>query len=106
MREDGASCQQRYSITEDSNMLTHDHFAVALSAPGVGVIGHVPREFLVWCEAFYSTEGRLLAKYLREDNMQRLGSAVSLHLSALCRCRSIPIPACAVLNGQEEGVRL
>ena len=38
-REDGASCQLCYSITEDSN--THDRFAVALSAPGVGVIGHV-----------------------------------------------------------------
>ena len=49
------------SITEDSN--THDSFAVALSAPGVGVIGHVPHEFLVWCDAlFCSTEGRLLAK--------------------------------------------
>ena len=88
-REDGASCQLRYSITKDSN--TRDRFAVALSAPGVGVIGHVPREFLVWCDTFCSTDGRLLAKYLGEDNVARLGSAVSLHLSALCRCRSIPI---------------
>ena len=43
-----------YSITEDSN--THDTFAVALSAPGVGVIGHVPREFLVWCDTFCCTD--------------------------------------------------
>ena len=41
--EDGALYQLCYSITEDSN--THDRIAVALSAPGVGVIGHVPREF-------------------------------------------------------------
>ena len=61
-REDGASCQQRYSITEDSN--THDRFAVVLSAPGVGVIGHIPREFLVWYDTFCSTERCLLAKHL------------------------------------------
>ena len=88
-RKDGASCQLRYSITEDSN--THDRFAVARCAPGVGVIGHVPCEFLVWCDTFCSTEGCLLAKYLGEDNVARLGSAMSLHLSALCHCRSISI---------------
>ena len=42
----------------------------------------------MWCDTFCSTEGRLLAKYL--TMWQRLGSAVSLYLSALCRCRSIP----------------
>lgn len=30
-------------IIEDGN--AHDRFAVALSVPGVGVVGHVPHEF-------------------------------------------------------------
>ena len=59
-REDGASCQLRYSITEDSN--THDRFTVALSAPGVGVIGHVPREFSRVVRHFLLHGGTLTCK--------------------------------------------
>ena len=101
----------RYSITEDSN--THDRFAVALSAPGVGVIGHVPREYLasilVWCDTFCSTEGRLLAKFLGEDNV-----AKAWKCRVTTPVRAVPLSidpdiapfsssACAVLKTRRRG---
>ena len=46
--------------TEDSN--THDRFAVALSAPGVGVIGHVPRVFSRVVRHFLLHGGTLTCK--------------------------------------------
>ena len=58
--EDGASCQLRYSITKDSN--THARFAVALSAPEVGLIGHVPREFSRVVRHFLLHGGTLTCK--------------------------------------------
>ena len=56
------------AITEDSN--THDRFAVALSAPGVGVIGHVPRKFSRVVRHFL-LHGGMLTKYLGEDNVAK-----------------------------------
>ena len=68
--------------------------------------------FLVWCDTFCSTEGRrYLQSIWEKTTWQRLGSAVSLHLSALCCCRSIPISrhilrseAQAVLKTGRRGV--
>ena len=75
-RECVKSCQLRYSITEDSN--THDRFAVALSAPGVGVIGHVPREFSRVVRHFAPQRDTYLQSIWEKTTWQRLGSAVSL----------------------------
>ena len=49
---------------------THDRFAVALSAPGVGVIGHVPREFSRVVRHFCSTEGCLLGRRQRGKGLE------------------------------------
>ena len=54
------SCQLCYSITEDSN--TYNRCAVALSAPGVGVIGHVPHEFSRVVRHFLLHGGTLTCK--------------------------------------------
>ena len=91
LREDGASCQLRYSITEDSN--THDRFAVALSAPGVGVIGHVPREFSRVVRHFLLHGGTLTCKVSGRRQRGKGLEVPCLYtcMSALCRCRSIPI---------------
>ena len=47
--------------------------------------------FLVWCDTFAPRRDAYLQNIWEKTTWQRLGSAVSLHLSALCRCRSIPI---------------
>ena len=84
-----SACQLRYSITEDSN--THDRFAVALSAPGVGVIGHVPREFSRVVRYFLLHGGTLTCKVSGRRQRGKGLKVPCLHLSTLCRCRSIPI---------------